>query len=723
MFGFKEISINFLTGSPLVVVLVSVLLVLLAVFLYRRTNPPLPPYLKVILGGLRVVAVLALMISLAEPVISFSRQFERPRRVTILRDASNSMARVERDKSRTERVDSLLTSPAFDRLSASAEITTYYVGGNLAEELAGVERDRTSLGDVFDLLQKRQMAQPADYWLLLSDGNSNSGQETRRVAGRLDQPVVTVDVSSDTGTYDVGISDVEYNPVLFVGQPTEIKLKLEWNNAPEKTLAVRLLDSNRVAGQTGFSIDQPEGLGELTISYLPGEPGQKILQVDIPTDASEDNPGNNRRSFSVKILKSRLTVLIAADNPDYEIGFLKRMLEQSDKHEVDLAVTGPRAGNQAGRFPSRQTELNRYDLVVLYDPDPLKLEPRQALIGSYLSERGGALWVLMGPQFCERGPIEWLNELLPFHQSRRRRIDYAVFHGEPSESDLFHPAVRLGDDPTAIRKQWSELPPFRALVRCDRVHPEAVILARAMLSTGEESRYPILGYRRHGPGKLLTSAALPFWTWGFVTLGFGESSDAYNKFLQGAISWLTVSDDLEPIRVRPEREVFQRGETIRFKGFAFDPGFRPIPAVTGTVSLENRAESRTYETDLLDNGDGSFRAEFNNVAPGDYGYRAVFEKDGRMLKEVSGKILVESFSLEEMDQNGDPAALTTISQLSGGSYHRYEHFDQAMNSMDLSALTVEETGEITLLNKLWLLVIFIGAICVEWLIRKVNQLL
>jgi hypothetical protein len=43
--------------------------------------------------------------------------------------------------------------------------------------------------------------------------------------------------------------------------------------------------------------------------------------------------------------------------------------------------------------------------------------------------------------------------------------------------------------------------------------------------------------------------------------------------------------------------------------------------------------------------------------------------------------------------------------------------------MDLSAVTVEETGEITLLNKLWLLVIFIGALCSEWLIRKINQLL
>ncbi len=722
MFGVKDISISFLSGS-LVVWLSAVLLLLLAVYLYRRTNPPLAMPLKFVLAGLRMIAVIALVLTLAEPIISFTRQFERPRRVAVLVDASGSMEKSENGRKRSERVDSLLGSPDFDYLAQHADIERYFFGENLSVEKSGVMGDKTALGDVLEMFQTRQMAQPADLWMLFSDGNSNSGQQPRRAAARLAQPVVAMDMASDTGSFDIGISEINYNPVLFVGQPTEISVELAWQNVSDRNLVVGLSDSIRTVTQKTFRISQEEGLGEVKLPYIPTEPGQKILRVEIPADANEENAGNNQRSFSVKVLKSKLLVLLVTEQPDYEVGFLRRLLEQSDKYEVELVVTGSKSGNLAGRMPSRQTEMNRYDLVILHDPDPNKLQSRREVLESYLSERGGAVWVLMGGRFSLRASVGWFNNLLPFHQSTPSMIDYASFRGEPSESHLFHPAVRLADNPTAIREAWAALPPFEALVRCDQVHPEATILAFAAPGRRERSRFPILGYRRFGPGKLMASAALPFWTWGFVNLGFGEDPSRYTGFVEGAISWLTVSDDLDPIRIRPEKDVFHRGETVKFDGFAFDLGFRPIPDVAGTVGLTSTEDDRSYETDLIARGDGAYRAELFNVAPGTYNYRAVFDKDGERLKESTGTIVVESFSLEEIDQSGEPATLAAIARLSGGDYFRYQQFSDAVAGLDLSTVAVEEKSEITLLNKLWFLLIFVSAVCIEWLIRKINQLL
>ncbi|UCG63050.1 MAG: hypothetical protein JSV52_07150 [Candidatus Zixiibacteriota bacterium] len=723
MFGVKDISVSFLSGSPLVVWLTAALLVLLAVYLYRRTNPPLPVYMKVILAVLRIIAVLALVFTLAEPVIGFTRQFERDCRVAVLIDVSGSMDKTEAGKKRSERLDSLMASPDFNGLKGNAEVSTFFFGENLSPEEAEVKRDKTALGDALELLQTRQIAEPSDYWILFSDGNSNSGQQPRRAAGRLTQPVVAVDMASDTGSFDIGIAEVNYNPVLFVGQPTEINVRLTWQNVSERNLPLELSDSVRTVVQKTFQITQAEGLGEVALSYTPSEPGQKILRVQIPTDAKEENPGNNQRSFSVKVLKSRLLVLMVTGQPDYEIGFLKRLLEQSEKYQVELVVTGSKSGNLVGRIPSRQTEMNRYDLIVLHDPDPKGLESRRAVLESYLSERGGAVWVLMGGRFSERGPVGWFNDLLPFYPSFRHSIEYAGFRGEPSESHLFHPAVRLADGPTDIREAWASLPPFQALVKCDRIHPEAVVLARAAFARRDQSKYPILGYRRFGPGKLMASAALPFWTWGFVNLGFGEDPGDYADFAEGTMSWLTVSDDLEPIRIKPEKDVFHRGEVVRFDGFAFDLGFRPIPGVTGTIGLISSKEHRSYETDLVAKGGGAYRGELFNVSPGSYTYRAIFEKDGRTLKESVGSIVVETFSVEEVDQGGDPATLAAVSRLSGGSYFRFGQFADAIAALDLTPVAINEKAEITLLNKLWLLFIFMLAVCIEWLVRKINQLL
>jgi LPXTG-motif cell wall-anchored protein len=65
MFGLKDISVSFLTGHPVWVILGGLVLLGLAGLLYWKTNPPLPLWLRIVLGTLRVVAVLALIIALA----------------------------------------------------------------------------------------------------------------------------------------------------------------------------------------------------------------------------------------------------------------------------------------------------------------------------------------------------------------------------------------------------------------------------------------------------------------------------------------------------------------------------------------------------------------------------------------------------------------------------------------------------------------------------------
>lgn len=728
MFGLKDVSINFLTGSPVVAVLALLALAALSVYLYMRTNPPLPTYLRIILNGLRLIALLALFAALFEPVVSFSREYQRLRKVALLIDNSSSMDKTEAGKSRKARLDSLLSSRAFAELSSHAVVVPHYLGGNLVSSPDKVDREKTALGEAVYQLEQLELAEPFDYWILCSDGRSNSGREPKEAVKRGQAPIIAINMATDVGNFDVGLSEIDFNPVVFVGRQTEIQVKLTWHDALNKKIKIELLDSNRVLDDKSLSVTQEGGIGEVKLKHVPTEPGHKILKVHLPPLEGEENADNNQRSFAVKVLKSRLSVLLVTDRPDYEVGFLKRFLIQSDKYDVDLKVTGHKAGNLSGRFPARQTELNRYDLVVLHDPDPRKLEAHQNIIKSYLNEKGGAIWVLMGEQFALRGSLEWFNRLLPFYQSTPSKLEYVEFHAQPAEGNLFHPAVRLADNQSAIRETWSQLPPFQSLVRCDTVDREAKVLAFASVRSGKDERVPILGYKRLGPGKLFASAALPFWTWGFVNLGFGEDNRNYITFIEGVVSWLTVKDDFDPIRIAPEKEVFTRGETVVFNGFAFDLGFRPIPGVSGTVGLEKVGGPDSIKTDLVGQtnlvgvGEGKYRAQFYNLAPGKYHYAATFEKEGRVLKQSDGDILVESFSLEEFDQSGNPAVLTSLAKLSGGDYFTYEEFGKAVESIDPSPIEVETKGELVVWNKLWLLIVIIGALSGEWLLRKAFQL-
>ncbi|MDH4033063.1 MAG: hypothetical protein OEV80_04605, partial [candidate division Zixibacteria bacterium] len=364
-----------------------------------------------------------------------------------------------------------------------------------------------------------------------------------------------------------------------------------------------------------------------------------------------------------------------------------------------------------------------FDLVILHDPDPHRLTARKDIIESYLSNRGGALWVLMGDRFAAAGPLDWFNRLLPFSQSSRTEVEYVEFNAEPAEGNLLHPVVRLADDQSAVRAAWMEVPPFQKLVPCDQVAPQAVVLAWASRSLGRIQKPPVLGFRRMGPGKLLASSAMPFWSWSFADLGRGSSADFYNRFLEGSVTWLTVRDDFDPIRILPEKEVFTRGEAVRFDGYAFDLGYRPIPGVTGVVKLQAEGTDEGRELDLLALGQGEYSARFENLPPGQYTYEASFHSEQGLLKRVEGRILLEAFSLEELDQSGNPAGMRALASRAGGKAFQAVAFDDALEYLDLSPIEVTSHTEHLLWGQFWLLLVFLGAISVEWLLRKVNQLI
>ncbi len=422
MFGLKQISADFLTGVPWLVWLGLIGLLILAGLLYYRTNPATPVYLRALLAALRTIAILALMLALFEPVLAYKREHERARRVSVLIDNSASMDKVELGKSRKARLDSLLSTPEFERLRAAAAVNLQYFGENITATQDKVNRDKTAVGDALYTLATQQMTEPADEWLLLSDGRSNSGRAPAEAATGVKTPITAVALASDVGNFDIALDKVDFNPIVFAGQPTEIKATLSWHNAAGKSAQIHLVDGTRILAQGNFPISQEGGKGEVTLKYVPDQPGQKLLRVEIPKLDGEENEGNNAQTISLKVLKSRLLVLMMTSRPDYEVGFLRRHLLQSDKYDVDLRVTGPKAGNLSGKFPSSQTELNRFDLVVLYDPDPQTYAAYQQNLKSYLADKGGAVWVFLGEQFAARGPVDWFNQFLPFYQPGRRAV-------------------------------------------------------------------------------------------------------------------------------------------------------------------------------------------------------------------------------------------------------------------------------------------------------------
>ncbi len=216
--------------------------------------------------------------------------------------------------------------------------------------------------------------------------------------------------------------------------------------------------------------------------------------------------------------------------------------------------------------------------------------------------------------------------------------------------------------------------------------------------------------------------ALPLWPWKFVDLGYDENGKEYSNFISGVVSWLSVNDDFEPVRIVTAKDVFSRGETVRFDGFAFDAGYRPLQSVTGHVELYSEETQIRLDKDFIVSEEGQMSASFENLSAGAYHWKASLKKDGAFLKQEEGRILVEPYSLEDAHTWGDPALLSAVAQKTGGKYYRFSEFKRAIADLKLSGISEIQSNEVVLWNQLWLLLIMVGALSVEWLLRKANHL-
>ena len=134
MFGFTDLSFDFLTDQPFLTALVFILFLIYSLYIYRRTNPPLSMLSRTILSGLRIIALLALFLALFEPVVSYRREFSRLPKMTVMVDKSRSMDIEENGRTRAGRIESFLSSDKFRDLASHFELTRQEFAGNIIDE-------------------------------------------------------------------------------------------------------------------------------------------------------------------------------------------------------------------------------------------------------------------------------------------------------------------------------------------------------------------------------------------------------------------------------------------------------------------------------------------------------------------------------------------------------------------------------------------------------------
>lgn len=769
MSDISHFSIDFLSKSPFFGWSALVILLALSVYHYGRTNPPLPARIKYPLLALRTVAIIALILTLLEPVISYGLSGERRQRMTIALDVSGSMRQENDGSSRLASVDSVFAESdnLLGRLAEEYEITRRYFADSLTATREAVNAESsgltggTAIGEALVELAQTDVNEPADVWLLISDGINNTGREPAQVAEDVQTPTFTIGVGEQSQEFDIEIADVDYNPVAYVGAETPVKVSLRWRGAgetaPEALVSLQVAGAKDGRGAAStqatsrrIKLGQGELSAEVELKFTPTSPGAAFLSATVTTAQKEQRTANNSRAFAIKVLKSRLKVALVSETLDWDYKFLKEALKDNERVAVTSIVEKSPGEYLSDKFPSSPATLNEFDVVVLLNPSGMRRDMRYSLLQSYVSSHGGGLFVIAGERlFSGRPKVSGgaapvpLSSLLPLapmrgYQRMLNRTTAITLRGE----HLLHPALRIAGKNENVRDVWRSFPPFVSVAPLTEVvsdSGEALVLAesdyqiqtpgaevvRGVPDTSSSEAKPValLVAQKRGAGKVLELNGAPVWRMAFQSVETELTARHFSEFINGAINWLAVTEDISPVKIEPERPIYARGEIAVFSGSAFDQSYRPLDGYSGDVFLYGADDADTLVATLQSAGEGVYRAEFSGLTPGTYRFEGRSSVDGELIKTDTGRIRITQYSLEQRQTTPDFGVLQTIAQKTGGKYAHLSNVNELEQTLTGAPVKVSEEVEIPLRGDWRFLAVFILALSIEWFVRKRLQLL
>jgi hypothetical protein len=777
-FELSGLGSDWLTGAA---VAFGALFIVYLLYVYRRDAGKGPRRMRAILPGLRLAVIAVAALCLFQLTLSVGR-IGLPV-IALAIDDSASMALEDRypDEKTNDLAERLgrETGGAKTRLALTQSILTRNDGEFLRELLEHHKLRLYRFSDVATRLGIRDFAGPADVpeivrkikelkaegsrtrpgpalrkvledfrgsppaaIVLFSDGVASTGDADRlspaaEAAAASFVPVETVGIGSEQPSRDLQLFDVSAEDLAFVGDPYTVSGKVKGEGLGATTVPVRLTerDTGRVLAQTSVALAANGTPALFELAYVPTEPGELDVAIDVPPLPNESNRDNNRETRHISIRKEKIRVLLADSSPRWEFRYLKALFEReptvSLKTLLQEADAEYASEDQTAlpHFPLNKEELYRYDVLILGDLNPALLGNwSMELVRSFVRESGGGVLLIAGTEFnpaTYRGTA-W-EELVPLEFGEPPApLDETVltegFHPELTVDGLRGTSIfRMADTESATLEIWKQLPNLHWVTNWTRAKPSARVFAvwhRGPSTTGD---VPVVAMQPVGAGKVLFHATDEFWRWRFRV---GDLY--YGPLWSRAVRYLSRSRLLGRDRaaeLTTDRSLYGQGESPTLRVRFFDERFVPPTTSPVSVIVERRnGERRTVTLNRSPAHPTTFDGTVTSLPLGVF--HAWVASPAFREAPPAVDFRLEATSDELLRRNLDRHELEQAAQITHGDFLTLADASRLPSRIPPGHPIPLSTRErIPLWNHWEVLVVLAGLLTAEWILRRRARLL
>ena len=684
----------------LLVLLITFALAGISWLLYRRRGAVQPPQMLAI--WVLQVAMLAVVIwVLQQPTLSTEQLRAGENAVALVLDNSESMAYGDAESRLQQAMRSLNRSLAED---SSLELSVQHyelsdrarsVDSFLGSEPVGTE---TSIAaSLTDVLREARF-NPLAAIVLSSDGADTSGglssTELAEVAG-FGVPIHTIAVGRESIPEDIELTDVVLPNKALPGSTITARVSIRHDVAA--STRIKVYNGDDLLESLPVELQQDSSTTTAWVNIELAEAGHHQLRFSVDGIPGEQELRNNSRSTLVEVADQKYRILYFEGEPRWEYKFMRRALaDDEDLQIASLLRVSPNKYYRQGiespeqlenGFPATRDELFSYDALIIGSVEAVSLsDEQQEIIHDFVSERGGSLLMLAGPNGLGNGG--WgqsqIADLLPVRlppsttNSFFRKKAAVVLTPQGADDQM----LRLADTTDGNRQSWNALPEIADYQVTGTLKPAAVTLLSAMTDVGQ---LPLLITQQFGRGHAYVLASGGTWRWQMSMPVEDQSHETFWRQLLRAL----VASAPNSVSLTANTDAGSTGVSLRSE--FRDDAFRPVDDIGVTVVVTHQ-DGDSWSIDLVPSVDepGVFLADISPTASGTWYFEAVAERNGEPIDVARTSIHYESGQAEHFNFRRDSRALRRLSEATGGRYLEPDELDALPDLLRYSSSGITE---------------------------------
>jgi len=193
---------------------------------------------------------------------------------------------------------------------------------------------QTAIGDALKQALAAHRNQPLAGVLMITDGQSNGGEDPRKIAeaaGKQGVPINILGMGTEQGPSNVRLAELEASPVVFVRDPVKLAAVIDSQGLRGQAANARL-EQRKDGGdwtevsQTPIVLAEDGAVQRIEFDFTPEATGQYDFRATVSDVPNELTEADNSATQSVKVVRQRIRVLLIAGYSSPEVQFMRNTL-------------------------------------------------------------------------------------------------------------------------------------------------------------------------------------------------------------------------------------------------------------------------------------------------------------------------------------------------------------------------------------------------------------